>query len=156
VPKRLSLSDAEVLEKDPDGDCLVSCFLETDDPRPGGRAVENPAAVFALRCFLVHQLVEYRYTEVTPGGLTFEQLVPYGSTFIHRDAAGEHRHVINSFDDHIKYISIAHAWLTEVEILLFSRIRRRNIAVYKLVILGGLRRFEIASPRTCERSSLKI
>jgi hypothetical protein len=52
VPKSLGRSDAELLEKEQDGDCLVSCFLETDDPRQGGRPVEDPKVVYDLRRLL--------------------------------------------------------------------------------------------------------
>ena len=131
MPKILRLCDAGVLHKAQDGNCVLNCYLENDAPRPGGRAVEDPGVVYALRCFFADKLIEYRDTEVTPGGFTFGDMVPYGATLMHRDAAGEHQHFIVTFDDYIKYIRTPCAWLTEVDILLYSRIRRVNIAVYK-------------------------
>ena len=103
--QRIRLRDAKVLEKEPDGNCVLNCYLENDDPRPGGRAVEDPGVVYDLRCFFADKLIEYRHTEVTPGGgFTFGDMVPYGATLMHRDAKGEHQHFIETFDDYIKYI----------------------------------------------------
>ena len=125
------MCDARVLHKDPDGNCFLNCCLENDDPLPGGRAPEDPEVVYALRCFLADKLIEYRDTEVTPGGFTFGDMVPYGKTLMHRDAKGDHYHFIETFSDYIKYIRTPCAWLTEVDILLYSRIRGINIAVYE-------------------------
>jgi hypothetical protein len=129
----LRLCDAWVLHKEPNGNCVLNCFLENDDPRPGGRAVEDPKVVYDLRCFFAKKLVEYRHTKVTSDdGFTFGEMVPYGATLEHRDAAGVVTyHYIDTFDDYIEYISIPGAWLTEVDILLYSRVRRMNIAVYQ-------------------------
>ena len=62
--QRIRLRDAKVLEKEPDGNCVLNCYLENDDPRPGGRAVEDPGAVYALRSYLADKLIEYQATEV--------------------------------------------------------------------------------------------